>query len=159
MKLIEGGSLAKRMSELRKDLQTLVAIVALVAEAIDYAHRSSILHRDIKPANILLDNNGQPLVTDLGLAKRTETDSDSTGTGAIVGIPAYMAPEQASASKEITTSADVYAIGAVLNEGLTGRPPHQGDSPLSTLILAAKGEVQPPSDNRICLAIHLRNDC
>ncbi len=117
---------------------------AQVAEAIDYAHRRGILHRDIKPANILLDNNGHPLVTDLGLAKRTGTDSDLTGTGAIVGTPAYMPPEQASASKEITTSADVYAIGAVLYEGLTGRPPHQGDSPLATLMLAAKGEVQLP---------------
>ena len=144
MKLIEGGSLAKRIPELRKDLRAFVAIVAQVAEAIDYAHRRGILHRDIKPANILLDNNSQPLVTDLGLAKRTETDSDLTGTGAIVGTPAYMPPEQATASKEITTSADVYAIGAVLYEGLTGRPPHQGDSPLATLMLAAKGEVQPP---------------
>ena len=145
MKLIEGGSLAKRMPELRKDLRAFVAIVAQVAEAIDYAHRRGILHRDIKPANILLDTNSHPLVTDLGLAKRTEADSDLTGTGAIVGTPAYMPPEQASASKEITTSADVYAIGAVLYEGLTGRPPHQSDSPLATLLLAAKGEVQPPS--------------
>ncbi len=145
MKLIEGGSLAKRMPELRKDLPALVAVVAQVAEAIDYAHRRGILHRDIKPANILLDSDGHPLVTDLGLAKRTEADSDLTGTGAIVGTPAYMPPEQASASKEITTAADVYAIGAVLYEGLTGRPPHQGDSPLATLMLAAKGEVQPPS--------------
>ncbi len=145
MKLIEGGSLAMRISELRKNLRTFVAVVAQVAEAIDYAHRRGILHRDIKPANILLDGDGHPLVTDLGLAKRTEAESDLTGTGAIVGTPAYMPPEQASASKEITTSADVYAIGAVLYEGLTGHPPHQGESPIATLMLAAKGEVQPPS--------------
>lgn len=151
MKLIEGGSLAKKMPELRQDLRGFVAIVAQVAEAIDYAHRRGILHRDIKPANILLDADGHPLVTDLGLAKRTEADSDLTGTGAIVGTPAYMPPEQASASKEITTSADIYSIGAILYEGLTGRPPHKADSPLATLILAVNGEIQPPSElNQKC---------
>lgn len=146
MKLIEGGSLAQEMSELRGDMRRFIEMLAQVAEAIDYAHRRGILHRDIKPANILLDSSGHPLVTDLGLAKRTEAVSDITGTGAIVGTPAYMPPEQASASKEVTTSADIYAIGAILYEGLTGRPPHKGDSPLATLMLAAKGDIQPPSE-------------
>lgn len=151
MKLIEGGTLAKKMSDLRKDLPGFVAIIAQVAEAIDYAHRRGILHRDIKPANILLDTEGHPLVTDLGLAKRAETNADITGTGAIVGTPSYMPPEQASASKEITTSVDIFAIGAILYEGLTGRPPHIGDSPIATLMLAAKGLIRPPSDiNRKC---------
>jgi serine/threonine protein kinase len=151
MKLIEGGSLAQRMSSLRGDMRRFIEILAKVAEAIDYAHRRGILHRDIKPANILLDSAGHPLITDLGLAKRTEADSDITGTGAVVGTPAYMPPEQASASKEITTFADIYSIGAILYEGLTGRPPHKGDSPLATLMLAAKGDVQPPSEvNRQC---------
>lgn len=146
MKLIEGGSLAGQMQELRSDTRKFVQVLAEVAAAIDYAHRRGILHRDIKPANILLDHEGRPLVTDLGLAKRTGADSDLTGTGAIVGTPAYMPPEQASASKEVTTSADVYALGAILFEGLAGRPPHQGDSPVAILMKAAKGEIQRPSE-------------
>lgn len=151
MKLVEGGSLAKHITEIRRDLRRFVEIVAQIAEAIDYAHRRGILHRDIKPANILLDVNGHPVVTDLGLAKRTETDSDLTGTGGIVGTPSYMPPEQASASTETTTAADIYSIGAILYEGLTGQPPHKGDSPLATLMLAASAQPKPPSDlNRGC---------
>ena len=151
MKLIEGGSLAKRMVELRLNITEFVSLIAQVAEAVDYAHRRGILHRDIKPANILLDNQGRPYVTDLGLAKRTGVDSDLTGSGAVVGTPSYMPPEQASANKEVTTSADIYAIGAILYEGLTGRPPHVGDSAIQILLLAAQGVIQPPSIlNRQC---------
>ena len=148
MKLIEGGSLSQKMPELREDIRAFVDVLANVADAIAYAHRRGILHRDIKPANILLDGDGKPLVTDLGLAKHTDADSDLTGTGAIVGTPAYMPPEQATASKEITTEADVFAIGAILYEGLTGRPPFQGESAVATLMQAAKGEIAAPSQVR-----------
>ena len=146
MKLIEGGSLAESMPRLAQDARQMVGVLAAVADAINYAHQHGILHRDIKPANILLDQKGNPLVTDLGLAKRTGSDSDITGTGAIVGTPAYMSPEQASASKEVTTAADIYAIGAILYEGMTGHPPHQADSAIATLVEAAKGDVRPPSE-------------
>ncbi|MEM6779193.1 MAG: serine/threonine-protein kinase [Planctomycetota bacterium] len=145
MKLIEGGSLATRMGEIRDDIRGAIAMLASVAEAIDYAHKRGILHRDIKPANILIDEDGNPLVTDLGLAKQIQSESDLTGTGAIVGTPAYMSPEQASASNEMTTGADVYSMGAILYECLTGRPPHQAESAIATLMLAAKGEIDPPS--------------
>ena len=89
-----------------------------VAEAVDYAHKRGVLHRDIKPANILLDRQGRPHVTDFGLAKRLGEDSGLTGSGQIMGTPSYMAPEQAAASKQLTTSADVYSVGAALYEAL-----------------------------------------
>ena len=146
MKLVSGGSFAERMPELREDIRDFALKIASVAEAVDYAHRRGILHRDIKPANLLFDEDDRPLVTDLGLAKQIQSESDLTGTGAIVGTPAYMPPEQASASKEVTTSADVYAIGAILYEGLVGTPPHQGESAVQTLMMAAKGDVRRPSE-------------
>lgn len=145
MKLIEGGSLAEKMPELRSDLRRFAGMVAEIAETIDYAHRRGILHRDLKPANILLDSSGRTLVTDLGLAKHMQADSELTGTGAIIGTPAYMPPEQATGSNQVTTAADIYSLGAILYEGLTGRPPHQADSAVATLMLAADGDVQSPS--------------
>ncbi len=146
MKLIDGGSLAGAMPELRRDPRQFADKVAQVAEAIDYAHRRGILHRDIKPANILISEDGRPLVTDLGLAKRIQADSDLTGTGAIVGTPAYMPPEQASGSKEVTTAADVFAIGAILYEGLVGHPPYQAESAVRALVMAAKGDIKRPCE-------------
>ena len=145
MKLVEGGSLATRMGQLRDDIRRAIAMLASVAEAIDYAHKRGILHRDIKPANILIDEDGNPLITDLGLAKQIQSESDLTGTGAIIGTPAYMSPEQASGSNEITTGTDVYSLGAILYECLTGRPPHHAESAVATLMLAAKGEIELPS--------------
>ena len=144
MKFIEGGSLSAKMPYFRDQTRAFVGLLIKVAGAIDFAHRRGILHRDLKPANILLDRNDQPVVTDLGLAKHIQSNSDLTGTGAIVGTPAYMPPEQATASKEITTAADIYALGAILYEGLTGRPPHQADSAVATLMEAAKGEIVSP---------------
>ncbi|MEM9366444.1 MAG: serine/threonine-protein kinase [Planctomycetota bacterium] len=144
MKLIEGGSLGERMAGGELDLNTQVTWIADVADAIDYAHRRGILHRDLKPANILIDLDDKPWVTDLGLAKHVQSDVDLTGTGAVVGTPAYMSPEQATASREVTTSADIFSLGAMLYHALTGRPPHQADSAVATLMQAAQGEVTRP---------------
>ena len=135
MKFVEGGSLAARMSEIRQQPEAGVAMLNKVAEAVHYAHQRGILHRDLKPANILIDEEGQPLLIDLGLAKKTRGKSDLTDTGAVMGTPSYMPPEQASGKGAVTTAADVYSLGAILYELLTGRPPHQGESGMDTVVM------------------------
>jgi WD40 repeat protein len=147
MKLIEGGSLAQQRP--RVPTRGLIEIVTKVARAVHYAHQRGILHRDLKPANILLDQQGEPHVTDFGLAKRVAADSGLTHPDAVVGTPSYMAPEQATGQKRLTTAVDVYSLGAILYELLTGRPPFQGDTVLDTLHQVVFDEpVRPRSVNR-----------
>jgi WD40 repeat protein len=154
MKFIEGGSLgqenvARRGAEnaetspLRSP-RLCAQLLATVARAVHYAHQRGILHRDLKPGNILLDAQGQPYVTDFGLAKRVEGDSSLTQSGAIVGTPSYMAPEQAAGDKHLTTAADVYSLGAILYELLTGQPPFRAETPLDTLIQVRQQEAVRP---------------
>jgi serine/threonine-protein kinase len=133
MKLIEGGSLSRQVLSLAHDPRAAARLVAVVARAVSHAHQHGILHRDLKPANILLDCQGEPHVTDFGLAKRLEDDAGLTQSGGIVGTPGYMAPEQAGGHSSLTTAADVYGLGAILYELLTGRPPFRGQTPLDTL--------------------------
>ena len=125
MKYIPGGNLAKAP---RLDARAEAARLRDVALAVDYAHRRGILHRDLKPSNILTDEHGTPYVTDFGLAKRlTEPDRSFTDPGQLIGTPRYMAPEQAEGRRDLTVAADVYALGAILYERLSGRPPFLGD--------------------------------
>jgi WD40 repeat protein len=146
MKLIPGGSLAQRLSEFTAEPRNAARLLATVAEAINHAHRRGILHRDLKPSNILVDEEGDPHVTDFGLAKRVEGDSELTQSGAIVGTPAYMAPEQASGRRgSVTTATDVYGLGAVLYAMLTGRPPFRGESVLEVLQQVREQGPEPPS--------------
>jgi hypothetical protein len=144
MKLIDGGSLADRVASFVADPRAAVRLLATVARAVHFAHQCGILHRDLKPANVLLDRTGAPYVTDFGLAKRVAGDSSLTSPGAIVGTPSYMPPEQASSKKRLTTACDVYALGAILYELLTGRPPFRGDTPLDTVLLVLEKEPESP---------------
>src|SRR5262249_17984938 len=116
-----------------------------VAEAIHYAHKQGILHRDLKPSNVLIDKSGQPCVTDFGLAKWIESDSRLTITGAVLGTPGYMPPEQAGGkNNRLGPASDVYSLGAMLYELLTGRPPYQAATPLDTMLLALSSEPVSP---------------
>jgi serine/threonine-protein kinase len=168
MKLVEGGSLAQKVisnqssvssksdrggGALNTDdssLNTMATLVATIARAVHYAHQRGVLHRDLKPSNILIDREGQPHLTDFGLAKILEHDSGLTHSAAIMGTPNYLAPEMAAGkAKEVTTAADVYSLGAILYELLTGRPPFQAESPTQTLRLVLEVEpVSPVAHNR-----------
>jgi eukaryotic-like serine/threonine-protein kinase len=145
MKLIEGRTLAELVKHGPLPPRRAAEILLSVARAVEHAHDRGVLHRDLKPANILLDGGEQPLVTDFGLAKRTGSSASLTGTGAILGTPSYMAPEQADSNPDaIRNTTDVYSLGAILYEMLTGRPPFLAASPVDTLLLVRSEEPVRP---------------
>jgi hypothetical protein len=149
MKLIKGGNLSDRIGNFASNPEGVARLVATVARAVDLAHHKGIVHRDLKPANILIDEAGQPHVSDFGLAKDLGSGDGLTKSGAIMGTPSYMSPEQAGATRGVIGPAtDVYALGAILYELLTGRPPFRADTPLETLIQVVESEpVHPRSLN------------
>src|SRR5262249_40392908 len=145
LEFVAGPSLADRLREAPQPPRQAAGLVETLARAMHYAHCQGIVHRDLKPANVLLDADGTPRVTDFGLAHLVAGD-DLTASGDIVGTPGYMAPEQAwgkSDRRPVGPATDVYALGAVLYECLTGRPPFQGLTPIDTMMLAVSEEPVP----------------
>jgi WD40 repeat protein/tRNA A-37 threonylcarbamoyl transferase component Bud32 len=142
MRYVEGASLGRHP---RADARTEARVTATIARAVHHAHQHGILHRDIKPSNILVDFAGTPFITDFGLAKRFDSEHSFTDSGALIGTPRYMAPEQAANRKSLTVAADVYSLGVVLYERLTGRPPFKAETVLEILRQVREMEPARPS--------------
>jgi serine/threonine-protein kinase len=145
LEYVEGGSLAEKLRGGPLPADRAAGLLEVLARAVHYAHRRGILHRDLKPANVLLTADAVPKVTDFGLAKHLEGDAGQTHSGAVLGTPSYMAPEQAwGKNRDLTPAADVYALGAILYEALTGRPPFQGATAYDTVDQVRRQEPVPP---------------
>ncbi|MFP6615142.1 MAG: serine/threonine-protein kinase, partial [Candidatus Hydrogenedentota bacterium] len=171
MKLVTGGDLrdvistfhvqsgTKHQKSSTKNQRQIAELMATVARAVHHAHQRGVLHRDLKPGNILLDEDGQPHITDFGLAKQFESDSDLTRTGAVMGTPSYMSPEQARGEKTLTTAADVYSLGAVLYELLTGVPPFQKETTMATQLAVLNDNLEAPRKRNSTIAKDLETIC
>src|SRR4030095_8370117 len=145
MKFIEGGQLDRVIGSELMPLRKAAELMAKLARTLDYAHEHGILHRDIKPGNILLDAKGEPHLTDFGLARLVETESTVTRTMEVLGTPSYMAPEQAVGNNaRVTGATDIYGLGAVLYQLLTGHPPFAGGTTYETVRLVLDTEPRQP---------------
>ena len=149
LEFAEGGSLAQRLAEKPMAPREAAALVETLARAVHAAHQAGVVHRDLKPSNVLLTADGVPKVGDFGLAKLLDADSRLTMTGQPIGTPSYMAPEQTDErAKRVGPETDVYGLGSILYQALTGRPPFLGSSPLETIRLVNSTEAVPPRQAR-----------
>ncbi len=145
MRFVAGQTLGQMLAAGPIDSRAAARLLEPVCRAIHYAHERGILHRDLKPSNILIDREGNPLVTDFGLAKQVSDDAQLTQTGAIVGTPNYMAPEQAVGGRgRLSAASDVFSLGAILYQMLSGRPPFQAATPVDTMLLVLEQDPVPP---------------
>ena len=145
MKFVHGQTLTERMASGLIDKREAAQILAKVSRAIHYAHQQGVLHRDLKPSNILIDESGEPHVSDFGLAKHFQRKSTDTKTGAVVGTPAYMSPEQAIGQRgTVGPISDVYGLGSILYHMLVGRPPFVAASAVDTVLMVLEQEPIPP---------------
>ncbi|MBI3856389.1 MAG: serine/threonine protein kinase [Planctomycetes bacterium] len=151
MEYVDGVPLSDWTAQRKPSLRTRVRILREVAYAVHHAHRAGILHRDLKPKNVLIDPQGRPYVTDFGMAKRVSSSegssvhSSSSAAGTVVGTPSYMSPEQAQGLRKIDRRTDVYALGAMLYEILTGNPPFPGEMTIVALMRIVQDPIPPPS--------------
>jgi serine/threonine protein kinase len=149
MEYIDGIPLSDWVAQRRPSLRARIRILRDVAYAVHHAHQAEILHRDLKPKNVLIDPQGRSFVTDFGMAKRAGADgsgvSSSSGSGTVVGTPSYMSPEQAQGLKTIDRRTDVYALGAMLYEVLTDKPPFPGEMTIVALMRVVQDPILPPS--------------
>jgi len=145
MPFLPGGTLKKMLTGQPMPWREALRLLIPIARALDYAHRQGMIHRDVKPSNILITEDGEPMLTDFGIAKIIDDEAtvDLTGTNATVGTPEYMAPEQVT-SKTVDRRADIYSLGVVLYELVTGRKPFQADTPLAVLLKSASEALPPP---------------
>jgi WD40 repeat protein len=145
LELVDGGSLAEKFAGRPVPARQAAQLVEPLARAVHYAHQHGVIHRDLKPGNVLLTADGVPKITDFGLAKQLDADLGQTRSGALLGTPPYMAPEQAEGkTRQIGPTTDVYALGAILYELLTGRPPFRGATALETLDQVRSAEPVSP---------------
>jgi serine/threonine-protein kinase len=165
MKLVEGQSLSHQIKLEKQapwghDPDAAAQLTATLARAVHFAHEQGFLHCDLKPSNILLERDGRPFVTDFGLAKRASEDSSLSISGAILGTPSYMAPEQASGSRKgLSPATDVYGLGAILYELLTGSPPFRNDTVMETVVEVLERDPLPPRELRPEIPKELETIC
>jgi WD40 repeat protein len=160
MGFIEGQSLSHRLANGPIPPREAADLIRRVSEAIDYAHQHGVIHRDLKPANVLLDQKGNPRVTDFGLAKKLDADSGLTGSGQVMGTPSYMPPEQAGGARgAVGPPADVYALAATLYALVTGRPPFQAATAMDTILQVLSDEPVPPRRLNPAVARDLETIC